>query len=332
MNKKSTLSKAENNYLTHTKKEKGITLIALVVTIVVLITLATVSINTVLGQNGIISKAKQAKEIYSNTIVQEDEEMKVLLNEMVKIKEKNSWKEIQSDTLLKNYIYNGKEQKWVPTVTDENGTKLIKDKDYTVEYSRTNFIDAGDIIVRVKGCGNYTGTIIKKYTIEKANLTVTTPSGTKVYNGKEQKWVPTVTDENGTKLIKDKDYTVEYSRTNFIDAGDIIVRVKGCGNYTGTIIKKYTIEKANLTITTPSVTKEYNGLPTSLEGLEATVEGLVNGETLSITLTGSQTDVGSSASSYTINGNESTAKLTNYNIINKIGTLTVERASTPITP
>ena len=28
MNKKSTLSKAENNYLTHTKKEKGITLIA----------------------------------------------------------------------------------------------------------------------------------------------------------------------------------------------------------------------------------------------------------------------------------------------------------------
>ena len=332
MNKKSTLSKAESNYLTHTKKEKGITLIALVVTIVVLITLATVSINTVLGQNGIISKAKQAKEIYSNTIVQEDEEMKVLLNEMVKIKEKNSWKEIQSDTLLKNYIYNGKEQKWVPTVTDENGTKLIKDKDYTVEYSRTNFIDAGDIIVSIKGCGNYTGTIIKKYTIEKANLTVTTPSGKKVYNGKEQKWVPTVTDENGTKLIKDKDYTVEYSSTNFIDAGDIIVSIKGCGNYTGTIIKKYTIEKADLIITTPSVTKEYNGYPISLEGYEATVEGLVNGETISITLTGSQTDVGSSASSYTINGNESTAKLTNYNIINKIGTLTVERRHTPITP
>ena len=255
MNKKSTLSKAENNYLTHTKKEKGITLIALVVTIVVLIILATVSINTVLGQNGIISKAKQAKEIYSNAIVQEDEEMKVLLNEMTEIEGKNSLKEIQSDTLLKNYIYNGKEQKWVPTITDENGTKLIKDKDYTVEYSRTNFIDAGDIIVSVKGCGNYTGTIIKKYTIEKANLT----------------------------------------------------------------------------ITTPSVTKEYNGAPISLEGLKATVEGLVNGETISITLTGSQTEVGSSASSYIINGNESTAKLKNYNIINKIGTLTVKAAPAPVT-
>lgn len=249
MNKKSTLSKAENNYLTHTKKEKGITLIALVVTIVVLIILATVSVNTVLGQNGIISKAKQAKEIYSNTIAQEDEEMKVLLNEMTEIEGKNSLKEIQSDTLLKNYIYNGKEQKWVPTITDENGTKLIKDKDYTVEYSSTNFIDAGDIIVSVKGCGNYTGTIIKKYTIEKANLT----------------------------------------------------------------------------ITTPSVTKEYNGAPTSLEGLEATVEGLVNGETLSITLTGSQTNPGFSQCGYIINENESTAKLKNYNIIEKLGILTVER-------
>lgn len=256
MNKKSTLSKAESNYLTHTKKEKGITLIALVVTIVVLITLATVSINTVLGQNGIISKAKQAKEIYSNTIAQEDEEMKVLLNELNKIKEKNSLKEIQSDTLLKNYIYNGKEQKWVPTVTDENGTKLIKDKDYTVEYSSTNFIDAGDIIVRVKGCGNYTGTIIKKYTIEKANLT----------------------------------------------------------------------------ITTPSVTKEFNGLPISLEGLKATVEGLVNGETISITLTGDQAEVGWSYCGYIINENESTAKLKNYNIIEKLGILTVERRHITITP
>ena len=64
------------------KKETGITLIALVVTIVVLIILATVSINAVLGQNGIINKAKQAKEIYSNSIAKENEEMDTLLNEM----------------------------------------------------------------------------------------------------------------------------------------------------------------------------------------------------------------------------------------------------------
>ena len=42
------------------KSKKGITLVALVVTIVVLLILAGVSINAVLGDNGIIKKANQA--------------------------------------------------------------------------------------------------------------------------------------------------------------------------------------------------------------------------------------------------------------------------------
>ena len=43
-----------------TRKMKGITLIALVVTIVVLLILAGVSINLVIGDNGIITRAKEA--------------------------------------------------------------------------------------------------------------------------------------------------------------------------------------------------------------------------------------------------------------------------------
>ena len=43
------------------KYEKGITLVALVVTIVVLLILAGVSISTVIGDNGIITKAKEAE-------------------------------------------------------------------------------------------------------------------------------------------------------------------------------------------------------------------------------------------------------------------------------
>ena len=43
-------------------KEKGITLIALVITIIVLLILATVTIATLTGENGIISKAREAKE------------------------------------------------------------------------------------------------------------------------------------------------------------------------------------------------------------------------------------------------------------------------------
>lgn len=40
----------------------GITLVALVVTIVVLLILAGVSINLVIGQNGLMNRAKEAKE------------------------------------------------------------------------------------------------------------------------------------------------------------------------------------------------------------------------------------------------------------------------------
>lgn len=63
-------------------KEKGITLIALVVTITVLIILATVSINTVLGDNGIISRAQKAREAYTNGKVQDDLAMDELLNNL----------------------------------------------------------------------------------------------------------------------------------------------------------------------------------------------------------------------------------------------------------
>ena len=60
-------------------QEKGITLIALVVTIIVLIILAVVSISLVLGDNGIITKAKEGKENSELAKVEEE----VQLNEAV---------------------------------------------------------------------------------------------------------------------------------------------------------------------------------------------------------------------------------------------------------
>lgn len=60
------------------RNEKGITLVALVVTIIVLIILAGVSINLLVGQDGLISRAKLAKEQYENAA--QDEQNK--LNEL----------------------------------------------------------------------------------------------------------------------------------------------------------------------------------------------------------------------------------------------------------
>ncbi|MCI8361851.1 MAG: hypothetical protein HFJ41_01640 [Clostridia bacterium] len=48
------------------KQQKGITLIALVITIVVLIILAGVAISLTLSDNGIFNNARKARDMYSN--------------------------------------------------------------------------------------------------------------------------------------------------------------------------------------------------------------------------------------------------------------------------
>ena len=66
------------------KKNKGITLVALVVTIVVLLILAGVSINLVLGNNGIIAKAQEAKTKQAEASENDLEGMSDLEDEMDK--------------------------------------------------------------------------------------------------------------------------------------------------------------------------------------------------------------------------------------------------------
>ena len=57
------------------KQEKGITLIALVVTIVVLLILAGVSISLVLNNNGVISKAKEARDQYAEAQTNDEKQL-----------------------------------------------------------------------------------------------------------------------------------------------------------------------------------------------------------------------------------------------------------------
>ncbi len=57
------------------KQQKGITLIALVITIVVLIILAGVAISLTLTDNGIFNRAKQARDMYKNA---SEDEMKMI--------------------------------------------------------------------------------------------------------------------------------------------------------------------------------------------------------------------------------------------------------------
>ena len=69
-------AKNKRNYL----RENGITLIALVVTIVVLLILAGVSVNALFGNNGIIEKAKEAQNKMDKATENDQKEINELTN------------------------------------------------------------------------------------------------------------------------------------------------------------------------------------------------------------------------------------------------------------
>ena len=60
------------------KKMKGITLISLVITIIILMILAGVAINLTIGENGILRKAQYARGEYNNAVATEEEELNEL--------------------------------------------------------------------------------------------------------------------------------------------------------------------------------------------------------------------------------------------------------------
>ena len=109
-----------------TKEMKGITLIALVITIVVLMILAGVSINTVLGDDGIIKKAKEAAEATRRASAEEEMNRLVLEYQLA-----------SNDETLESFLQEKVTEGRIDGVTDNgDGTvtisKRVDGKDYTI--------------------------------------------------------------------------------------------------------------------------------------------------------------------------------------------------------
>ncbi len=84
------------------------------------------------------------------------------------------------------------------------------------------------------------------------------------------------------------------------------------------------VTKAPVTIKTGSAEKEYDGSP--LTNATVNIEGLVDGESVTLAATGSQTEVGSSDNTYTIEWDN--ASVANYTVTEELGTLTVTTNAT----
>lgn len=184
--------------------------------------------------------------------------------------------------------------------------------DFKVAYNSKKFLPGETVLVTVTGKGNYKGKTTMSYKIVQkdiANASFDYPDYTFVSNNNNQnplRKAPTLTVKNGvTKLVSGKDYTLEYSyngntvvyksvkkneaitryrkgrvvKTDFIvgdDGGtEILVKVTGKGNYSGTKEYVYRVMNpsqniANAIVTIDPVT--YAGKMVYLDGKDITVK------------------------------------------------------------
>ena len=72
------------------REKRGITLIALAVTIIVILILAGVTIDAIFSENGIINKAKEAANSMNNAVANDQASLNDLFNELNEVM--NGWR------------------------------------------------------------------------------------------------------------------------------------------------------------------------------------------------------------------------------------------------
>ena len=115
------------------KREKGITLIALVITIIIMLILAGVIISSVTSNKGILSRAKDSREVYDES--KAEEQVRLLMNEYAMASAEAGTK---GETLtLEDYL---KEKKADGTITEyevkSDGSSRITIGDKTINVNK----------------------------------------------------------------------------------------------------------------------------------------------------------------------------------------------------
>ena len=245
-----------------TKEMKGITLVALVVTIVVLLILAGVSINTVLGEDGIIKKAKEAAEATKRASAEEEMNRLVLEYQLA-----------SNDETLESFLQEKVTEGRIDGVTDNGDgtitiTKKVEGKDYTITVKKpvapTPSVKVGAIRVvsDSTGAGSSLGEastrkgttlyIMIESTISGGTTTVSPQVPYAVTENGTYKFTVTGT-VNGTAYTKEVSVTVNQFKNSILN--DINIKIGDSVNYTYdpasssyTLESKYSGYSSNQTI------------------------------------------------------------------------------------
>jgi len=128
MNKKIIMNSKEYKY-------RGITLISLVITIIVLIILASVAIYLSLGNNGMFTRAKEAKEVTNKQEATEKINLKITTAQMNKYAEKQKMPTLQE---LADVLYEDNEIEYVALESKVADKEKIEIGDSTSIYTKLN--------------------------------------------------------------------------------------------------------------------------------------------------------------------------------------------------
>ena len=221
------------------KSNTGITLITLVITIVVLTILAGVSINTVVGDDGIIQKAKEQAEATRRASAEEDMNRLVLEYQLAK-----------SDETLESFLQEKVTEGRIDGVTDNGDgtitiTKKVEGKDYTITVKKpvapTPSVKVGAIRVvsDSTGAGSSLGEastrkgttlyIMIESTISGGTTTVSPEVPYAVTENGTYKFTVTGT-VNGTTYTKEVSVTVNQFKNSILE--DINIKIGDSVNYT----------------------------------------------------------------------------------------------------
>ena len=150
-------------------------------------------------------------------------------------------KAVLTDATVTGGPYTGQAVGSVTEVKAGELTGLEKDKDYTVTFN--NNVNAGEntAMAVIMGTDNFTGTLIKNFTIDPKQLTsqMVTAIADQPYTGEQVK--PDVTVKDGAPLVEGKDFTVSYGDNNTVGTNAGTVTIKGTGNYAGEVKVNFNI-------------------------------------------------------------------------------------------
>ena len=136
--------------LKNAKEEKGITLVVLAVTIVILIILSTVTISAVFGDGGLVEQAKKTREDAKNMVTEGSDSMNELLAEYANIMAGDSGIENPNINDIENpdpTVPEGWDEEKVDVVESQDGKKVPIPKGYVAsQATKENVVNGGLVI------------------------------------------------------------------------------------------------------------------------------------------------------------------------------------------